>query len=218
MVQKKRPTRERILDTALALFNERRYGAVTTAMLANEVGIAEGNLWYHFNDRESLLHGIMERFKAQTAERLKLRPEPGQALANYVDYFRYMSEELSTYRFLYRDQADYGPIIGKLSQVLPSLYEDTAAQFRSYLKGMRSDGHLQIADDALELAVTNLLIIFRFYLEFAREAGLPEQAGSGAVRRAFRLHLGLFEDRLTPEAFDYLREQLSLDDLPALVL
>ena len=41
-------TRDRIIDTARQLFNRLHYANVTTAMLADAVGIAEGNLWYHF--------------------------------------------------------------------------------------------------------------------------------------------------------------------------
>ena len=47
-------TRERIVDTALRLFNSQGYGAVTTAALAAQCGIAEGNLWYHFKTRSAV--------------------------------------------------------------------------------------------------------------------------------------------------------------------
>lgn len=210
---KKQPTRERILDTALALFNDRRYGTVTTAGLASEIGIAEGNLWYHFNDRQALLEGLLERFATQVDKRLAIQPGDGSALQEYISYYRLMAEEIQTYRFFYRDQADYGPLIGPLSDRLPGLYRQTADQFRGYFKKMREQGYLKVEDDALDLLITNILIIFRYYLEFAREAGLPEQAGSGAVRRAFRLHLGLFEERLTADAKTYLHTELGLDDL-----
>lgn len=211
---KKQPTRERILDTALALFNDRRYGQVTTAGLAAEVGIAEGNLWYHFNDRQSLLEALLERFVAAVKERLALRPSSQSALADYVVYFKCMAEELSVFRFLYRDQADFGPVIGPLSARVPGLYQNTAAQFRDYFNAMRAQGHIRIDQPRLDLVIVNLLIIFRFYLEFAREAGLPEQKGSGAVRQAFRLHMALFEHELTEEARDFLFRELALEELP----
>ncbi|MEL7481047.1 MAG: TetR/AcrR family transcriptional regulator [Pseudomonadota bacterium] len=211
---KKQPTRERILDVAQALFNERRYGSVTTAGLATEVGIAEGNLWYHFNDRKSLLEALFERFETTVTRRLELQPSSESAIADYVRYFSAMAEELSTFRFIYRDQADYGPIVGKLSDRVPGLYRDTASQFRAYFQAMRDQNFLKLTDDRLDLVIVNLLIIFRFYLEFAREAGLPEQEGSGAVRQAFRLHMALFEDNLTSDARDYLFRELSLEYLP----
>ena len=209
----KRPTRERILDTALDLFNARRYGAVTTAALAGEVGIAEGNLWYHFNDRESLLEGLFERFESQVNARLEMTSSSESALADYVEYYRTMAVELSTYRFFYRDQPDFSPLIGKLADRMPTLYQDTANQFRHYFKRMRDQGDLAIEDDPLDFVITNSLIIFRYYLEFALEANLPTAPGSDAVRQAFRLHLSLYEDKLVPNARAYLIQELSLDEL-----
>ena len=41
-------TRDRLLETSLVLFNERGFGAVTTASIAQQAGVLEGSLWYHF--------------------------------------------------------------------------------------------------------------------------------------------------------------------------
>ncbi len=70
------PARERIVDTALMLFNAQGYGAVTTATMAARCGIAEGNLWYHFKTRDALLDAISARFASAIEQRLALRPGP----------------------------------------------------------------------------------------------------------------------------------------------
>jgi len=41
-------TRERILEVSRELFNRDGYANTTIARIASEIGIAEGNLWYHF--------------------------------------------------------------------------------------------------------------------------------------------------------------------------
>ncbi|WP_421864288.1 TetR/AcrR family transcriptional regulator [Parvibaculum sp.] len=48
-------TKDRILATSLRLFNENGYDAVTTAKISEEVGISEGNLWYHFRTKRDLV-------------------------------------------------------------------------------------------------------------------------------------------------------------------
>ena len=38
-------TRDQILATSLILFNQRGFGAVTTASIAEQAGVLEGTLW-----------------------------------------------------------------------------------------------------------------------------------------------------------------------------
>lgn len=57
-------TRDRILDSALDLFNGRGPDRVTTAEIAEAVKINEGNLYYHFRTKESLVLALFARFEA----------------------------------------------------------------------------------------------------------------------------------------------------------
>ena len=53
-------TKEKIINTATKIFNERGYGAVNLKELAQEIGISRGNLTYHFKSKEAILAGIVE--------------------------------------------------------------------------------------------------------------------------------------------------------------
>ena len=209
-------TRDRILNTARELFNARRFGNVTTADLAEQCDIAEGNLWYHFKNKRALLEALSDDFLEAVEHRLAMLPsDEARILDDYADMIAALVSEIRQFRFLYRDQADYGEHTDQLLQRLPGIYRDTLAQFRTYLHGMVKAGHLSIDRNRLTPLSTNIVVILRYHLEFLRESGADSAEGSGAVMNTVQQHLTLFEDALAPEAKQILERALSDRLLPA---
>ena len=204
-------TRDRILKTARELFNADRFGNVTTADLAGACGIAEGNLWYHFKNKRALLEAISEQFLEDVEVRLAMLPStPGTILTDYADMLAALMSEIRCYRFLYRDQADYGEHADRLLQRLPGIYRDTLTQFQAFLHSMVKAGHLDLPPARIPTLANNSVIILRYHLEYLRERGEDSDQGSGAVRSAVQQHLTLFETSLTPQAHKALLAALSL--------
>ena len=206
-------TRERIVETARQLFNEQRFGKVTLLALATHLGMAKGNLWYHFHDKSALLAAITERYLERVAERERLGPEPGQSLASYVAFLRVLIAEMADYRFMYRDQTDYGEHSEALRTALPAILDRVLGQFSAFYGAMIQEGHLDMPPRMLEAAGLNAGLVLRYFLEFARERGLPDGPAEDAVRAAIAQHLTLLEGRLTPGAFEYLHAQLGANPI-----
>jgi AcrR family transcriptional regulator len=203
-------TRDRIIMGARMLFNERGYGSFTTASLAAELGIAEGNLWYHFKSKRALLEAIFAEFDPHIRERLAMRPgADSDIIGDYIAFLNRYIRELREYRFLYRDQANYGEYSEELDKALPDYWEETVRQLETYYASMLSVGVLDWSPDRLRDLALNVTIIIRFFLEYYRAIGLPSGTGSGAVHRSFAQHLTLFDQNLLPEAAARLREALS---------
>ena len=57
--------KERILDTALALFNEKGSRNVTTNHIAKACGISTGTLYYHFKNKEAIIRALYDRMGAE---------------------------------------------------------------------------------------------------------------------------------------------------------
>lgn len=59
-----RQTRDRVLNAALDLFNERSTASVTTNHVAARAGVSPGNLYYWFNDKNEIVRELYARFVA----------------------------------------------------------------------------------------------------------------------------------------------------------
>jgi AcrR family transcriptional regulator len=57
-------TKERIIETAINLFNEKGTKAVTTNHIAAAMGISPGNLYYHFRNKQEIIRAIYDQMDA----------------------------------------------------------------------------------------------------------------------------------------------------------
>lgn len=204
-------TRDRIVETALRVFNERRFGTVTLAMLADELGMAKGNLWYHFKDKQALLTALNKTY----LERLKLRrqiwPRDGSELDDYVLFLNTIASEIRDYRFMFRDQSDYGEHSDVLKGQLKDIYDTVMEQFAAFFRAMNTAEHMTCPDHKIEALVFNAVLGLRYHLELLDETGRDSSEGSGAVSHGFAQSLALIEPYLKPSALSYLQRGFSLE-------
>ena len=96
-------TRDRILDTALRLFNQSGTAAVSTNHIADALGISPGNLYYHFRNKEAI---IRELFEQQYAHWDAIYSLPSDRMPTLEDMWRMVNDTFPVswdYRFIYRE-------------------------------------------------------------------------------------------------------------------
>ena len=95
-------TRERILDTALMLFNESGTAVVSTNHIAAACGISPGNLYYHFRNKEEIIRALFDRMFVKWGQSLMPTDRP-LSLADLQGIVRGAFAMLGEYRFIYRE-------------------------------------------------------------------------------------------------------------------
>jgi AcrR family transcriptional regulator len=96
-------TRERILATALRLFNESGTAPVSTNHIADALGISPGNLYYHFRNKEEIIRALFEQQFARWDADYAF---PDDRLPNLDDLQQLVRATFVTaweYRFIYRE-------------------------------------------------------------------------------------------------------------------
>jgi AcrR family transcriptional regulator len=77
--RKKQRTRQLIAETALRLFTERGFDAVTVAEVARAADISEGTVFNYFPTKEDLFYDQMESFEEALIEAVRARA-PGESV------------------------------------------------------------------------------------------------------------------------------------------
>ncbi|MEM9668316.1 MAG: helix-turn-helix domain-containing protein [Pseudomonadota bacterium] len=81
-------TREKLLDTAEALFAERGFYGVSIAAIADELGLTKQALLHHFGNKEKLYGAVLQRlsgdFERELADISAAEPDASKQLKSYL--------------------------------------------------------------------------------------------------------------------------------------
>lgn len=196
-------TKDKILIASLRLFNEYGYSAVTTARISGEVGISEGNLWYHFRTKRDLVQAHQLALFMLIDKRLAISSTPATVLQSYVQFNRMVFEEVWSYQYLYRDQAEYGRASPELEDRVHRIYEMTTSMLIRLFRHMIEAGHLDMRDDELAPLADNTWMVIRYWPSFLREVRRVVKLDKAALNAGIRHHFALFETHLTAAARSY---------------
>ena len=170
-------TRERILDTALAMFNAQGEPNVTTNHIADELGISPGNLYYHYRNKDDIVERLFMRYEARMDDALSV---PEGRLPNLEDVWLQLHlvfECMWEYRFLYRDLVDILARNRKLRQRFSRILNRAAASAEAVLKGLARAEVLRATADEIHATAENILLVATFWLNYHAVRGAnPEPA------------------------------------------
>src|SRR5215510_6432065 len=96
-------TREKILDTALALFNKESTSAVSTNHIAEAAGISPGNLYYHFHNKDEIIRELFQRLYDRWDTDLQLSGDHLPQLDDLKHIIETNYQIIWQYRFAYRE-------------------------------------------------------------------------------------------------------------------
>ena len=194
-------TKQRILDTALELFNTANTQAATTNHIAKALGISPGNLHYHYKNREAI---IMKLYEQMLEESTLLVQDLPKNIVELFEHQKVISRILWRYRFFYRE------LLFLLSRdpVLKERYiKDNVAhreRIRITFGNLVAHGDLEIPyDNVLEQLTDTIMLVLEFWNPMVETLGrdINEESFEDATT-----HIrGAMRPYLTKQALDALK-------------
>ena len=167
----KRRTRERILEAGLRLFNEFGEPNVTTTVIADDLNISPGNLYYHFHSKDEIVNALFAEFEREIEETLAA---PARRAPNVEDMWLFLHllfEAIWKYRFLYRDLDDLLSRNRLLEVHFKQILAHKVKTAAALCEGLVATGEMQASRGELQALATNMAVIATYWLpfEYARD-------------------------------------------------
>lgn len=168
MAERKPPrrTRERILETALLLFNRFGEPNVTTADIAGEMEISPGNLYYHFRNKDQIIAELFAAFERRL-DGLLTRPEGRSAgVEDLWLLLHLLFEAMWEHRFLFRDLDEILSRNRRVAVRFALIMRRGSSTVVELCRAMVATGAMEASEREIAALAENVALIATYWISF----------------------------------------------------
>ena len=173
----KRRTRERIVETALKLFNDFGGPNVTTTVIADEMEISPGNLYYHFHSKDEIVNALFAEYEKEIESLLTAPGNRPQGTEDIWLFLHLLFETIWKFRFFYRDINDLLTRNRLVETHFQRILEHKESTAINVCQGLAASGALTATAAEIRALATNMSVVATFWLSFEharRPRGEPD--------------------------------------------
>jgi len=193
-----RQTRQRILDSTLALYNELGEPNVSTTLIAAEVDISAGNLHYHFRKKDQLTAALLDRFVTEIEELLPPDTWRAREVEDAWFLLHVIFETIWKYRFLFRDLSGIMSRDRRAGHRLSAVFSRSVAVARGICLGLFDAGTLTATAAEIEALANNVAVVALYWLSFDTVRFPRREGSSDAIAAGVYQVLMLVAPFMTP--------------------
>jgi len=214
MAERKRPrrTRERILETALALFNRFGEPNITTADIAGEMEISPGNLYYHFRNKDQIIAELFAAFERPLDGLFALPEGRAASVEDLWLLLHLLFEAMWDHRFLFRDLDEILSRNRKLASRFALIMRRGVRTVLELCRRLVSAGAMHASEREIAALAENVGLVATYWISY-QKLNAPERAAEAVnLDRAAYQVLALIAPFLRGDA-RALVERLSVEYL-----
>jgi AcrR family transcriptional regulator len=159
-------TRQRILATSLELFNAHGEANVTTGHIADELNISPGNLYYHFRNKDEIIHHLFADFEKAIDVAPAEASDAGGSLEDAWLYLHLMFERIWEYRFLYRNLNDLVARDSKLRSHFNLIIGHKREAVKGLCRSLVAARAMQATEAEIDALAENVLVVASYWLNY----------------------------------------------------
>ena len=191
-----RRTRERILELSLRLFNEFGEPNVNTTLIAEQMAISPGNLYYHFKNKDDIIQSIFQQFEREIEKLLAVPNAPAPNRAPNVEdawlFLHLLFELIWKYRFFYRDLNNLLINNRTLELRFKELLAQKVKMAQWLCEGLAAKDLLRASKAEHVALATNMVVVATYWLSYEyvrnpRRFTEPEVVGAALARGCYQV-------------------------------
>lgn len=184
-------TRERILDTSLALFNRHGERNVTTNHIAESLGISPGNLYYHFRNKAEIVFELFERYETRVKNFLQVPTDRALTWQDKMDYFEALFQIMWEARFFHRDLGHLLDQDQELRRRYNDFVRDSMNESMEIYRQLHASGLIQASDADMRALLVNTWVLAASWTGFVHSL-LPAEIRDEALDKTL-LRQGIYQ-------------------------
>lgn len=153
-------TAERILLTALELFNDSGENNVSCVDIALELDISPGNLYYHYKGKEVMVIALFEMYKERMDKILSSPQDVDLKVEEFFYYLLMVLQSSHMFRFLYHNPADLMAKYPTVAKGFKRLIQSREKSFNTLLSRYVDQGAMSINASQQHHLVRMISLVF----------------------------------------------------------
>jgi AcrR family transcriptional regulator len=201
-------TRDKIINTAIHLFNDQGTKTVSTNHVAAAAGISPGNLYYHFRNKEDIIHAIFEQMDTYGMEQyLLIFNEVQLGTLEAIEKTFVMIQKFNwRYRFFKRELTALIMNDGLLKEKFHQTHRKMlGVVHQSNVAAVEAGTLKPLSDREMSLFTEEIWLVALFWLNYLEVGG--EEVNEETLTRGIDLLRNMLRPRLTAEALTSLSQK-----------
>lgn len=184
---KKIKTRDRILQTSLALFNSVGEPNVTTLLISDEMDISPGNLYYHFKSKGDIVEELFDHYEHDMVDLLAVPDDADISLDQQGFFLHLLFETVARYRFLYQDLVNVLSRYDQLQARFKRIQKKKTVAFSTICESLSRQGIMEIEAEELDSLCEQLTLTACYWSAFDTLSHLDDRESVDPGRGVYQM-------------------------------